>query len=261
MELFETKYWGITPVLIWVSNGNRSLMLAADDFLGSGSYDAIYLIGKAVINGLCCPFREFDHAQNDVIKRLSNGDLDAWGRRNGKGAHEKIPDREWRGLQIYPAGMAETRLWPERSAPHVGRPGTLTRVPGADEEPDPPFWTDVILERAAVLKIWPDPLEELLKNEQSDIVSEPAAGLAEAEMPAPSEPSRRGRRRKYDWDAFHCEVTRIANMPDGLPEVQADLERRMAGWCLQEWGEEPSESMLRMHVFMVYQACRKAENK
>jgi hypothetical protein len=174
-EPFEAKYWNMTQGLIWVSTGNRTFVrLAADDFLSHGSYDAIELIGKAVERGLCCPFEKFEDAQNDIINRLSNGDLHAWGRRNGEGAHEEIPDKEWRGLQFYPAGMAETRLWPERSSPHAGRPDGVTRVRGADEGAAPPFWTDVIFERAAVLENWSDPLQELLNNKH------PKAPLSEA---------------------------------------------------------------------------------
>ena len=80
----------------------------------------------------------------------------------------------------------------------------------------------------------------------------------EAEAPARSEPPRRGRRPKYDWVEFHCEITRIADKPDGLPEVQADLESVKMEWCYKKWGQVPSESMIREHVSKVYETRRKA---
>lgn len=44
--------------------------------------------------------------------------------------------------------------------------------------------------------------------------------------PAPEQITpRRGRRTQYPWADFDRELTRIANTPDGLPEVQADAER------------------------------------
>lgn len=71
----------------------------------------------------------------------------------------------------------------------------------------------------------------------------------------------RGRKRKYDWDSFYVEVARIANLPDGLPETQADLEKTMAEWCSLKWGEEPATSMIRDKISAIYQSLKKAENK
>lgn len=65
-----------------------------------------------------------------------------------------------------------------------------------------------------------------------------------------------GRPRKYDWDAFHREVIRLANLPDGLPETQAELERQMAEWCNLHWGVEPSEGVLKDKVRLIFQQVR-----
>ncbi len=63
---------------------------------------------------------------------------------------------------------------------------------------------------------------------------------------------RRGRKRKFDWDSFYIEVALIADL-DGLPAKQADLEKQMAYWCLENWGEEPGVSAIRGKLSKVYQ--------
>ncbi len=63
---------------------------------------------------------------------------------------------------------------------------------------------------------------------------------------------RRGRKRKYDWDSFYVQVTLIADEPDGLPTKQADLEKQMADWCLENWEEQPGESAVRGKLSKVY---------
>ena len=44
-----------------------------------------------------------------------------------------------------------------------------------------------------------------------------------------TKPERRGARPKYDWDAFFTEIIIISDL-DGLPDIQATLERDMAEW-------------------------------
>jgi hypothetical protein len=93
------------------------------------------------------------------------------------------------------------------------------------------------------------------------------AGLASSARPSPaktldiphadatSNVRHRGRRPSYDWAAFHVEVAkRVGSDPDGFPVVQADLERGMADWCLNTWGEDncPSESTVREQVARYY---------
>lgn len=63
--------------------------------------------------------------------------------------------------------------------------------------------------------------------------------------------SKGGRPRKYDWDAFVREVVRRANTPDGLPD-RSKLTNDMAQWCLNTWGDQPSDSILRDWVAKLY---------
>jgi hypothetical protein len=75
--------------------------------------------------------------------------------------------------------------------------------------------------------------------------------------PAPEQITpRRGRRMQYPWADFDRELTRIANTPDGLPEVQADAEKMMTEWCAARWEREPSPSMIRERISLVYKAIR-----
>jgi hypothetical protein len=62
-----------------------------------------------------------------------------------------------------------------------------------------------------------------------------------------------GRPPKFDWDTFYCEIIRIANSPDGLPDKQSELEVIMLDWCSLEWGDAPGESTVRHKVSHIYQ--------
>jgi hypothetical protein len=69
---------------------------------------------------------------------------------------------------------------------------------------------------------------------------------------------RRGRRPKYPWEDFHAEIAVRADL-DELPATQADLVRAMSQWCLEHWGEEPSQSLLKEKIAPIYRHPRKAE--
>ncbi len=68
---------------------------------------------------------------------------------------------------------------------------------------------------------------------------------------------RRGAPSKYDWEEFFTEIIVLADL-DSLPDLQADLEREMAAWCLDKWGKEPSPSTIRRKVNAIYNHPRKA---
>lgn len=67
---------------------------------------------------------------------------------------------------------------------------------------------------------------------------------------------RRGRKPKYNWEEFLTEIIVRADL-DSLPEKQADLESEMAYWCLDQWDEEPSNSMIRKRISLIYNHYRK----
>lgn len=66
-----------------------------------------------------------------------------------------------------------------------------------------------------------------------------------------------GGRPLKDWDTFHVEVIAIANTPDGLPDKQADLERRMLDWCQQHMADPPQETAVRDRVSAIYQRLKR----
>jgi hypothetical protein len=68
---------------------------------------------------------------------------------------------------------------------------------------------------------------------------------------------QKGRRSGYEWKAFYAELAVRADL-DGLPETQAQLERQMAEWCLQNWDKQPSESTIRDLISPIYRHPRKA---
>ena len=92
-----------------------------------------------------------------------------------------------------------------------------------------------------------------LKPLAPDDAEQPAAVARDVRQPT----SPPGRPRRYDWDAFLCQVALLANDLDGLPETQAELERDMAAWCLDQWGTEPGESTIRRKIAPIYQQMKK----
>ena len=60
-----------------------------------------------------------------------------------------------------------------------------------------------------------------------------------------------GRPRKWNWDAFWCELAGIVH-EDGLPEVQARLVERMQQWFVDKYDEHPHESDIKKRVTMLY---------
>jgi hypothetical protein len=90
-------------------------------------------------------------------------------------------------------------------------------------------------------------------------ISIDAAALVHLAVEASSVSERRGRRPKYSWDDFFYEIIRRANLPDGLPSSQADFEREIAEWCVNKWGEEPSESVLREKISTIYRSRKRTK--
>jgi hypothetical protein len=91
-------------------------------------------------------------------------------------------------------------------------------------------WDGVRLPTGAMLKQWPP------------------SGVAI------EEPKTKGRRPRYDWKTFD-EVALAKLDEEGAfdPSVdtgwnKAALERHMAAWCQNNWGEEPAESTIRSRL-------------
>lgn len=65
----------------------------------------------------------------------------------------------------------------------------------------------------------------------------------------------RGAPPRFDWEAFHRAALDILRAEGGVKRraghgemSQAELERRMARWCVDEWGYEPSFASVRAKV-------------
>ena len=85
-------------------------------------------------------------------------------------------------------------------------------------------------------------------------ISPPPPGVTVKQTP------RGGRLPKYRWDEFFAEVIVRADL-DGLPETQAELVGKMAEWCLEKWGEQPADSVLKERIAPIYRHSRKAKKK
>jgi hypothetical protein len=91
----------------------------------------------------------------------------------------------------------------------------------------------------------------------------PSIGLRLPQTPAQEmmEPANRGGRPvQYDWDTFTMEIIRRANLPDGLPEKQADLVRHMLSWFQATFDQEPAESAVKARISKIYRYLERAKN-
>jgi hypothetical protein len=70
---------------------------------------------------------------------------------------------------------------------------------------------------------------------------------------------RVGRPTVHDWERCWLQICIIAYV-DGLPDVQADLVRRLADWFSAEFDRVPAESEIKKRVSEVYRAYRMADN-
>lgn len=106
-----------------------------------------------------------------------------------------------------------------------------------------------------------DTLAAFEKNEGSVRVAH--HNLSDLSKPntMPQMPNRGGRPQEYDWDAFTMEIIRQANLPDGLPETQADLVRNMLLWFQSTYGQEPAESAVKSRISKIYRYLAEAKNR
>ncbi|MEC5291491.1 hypothetical protein VSX64_12230 [Aurantimonas sp. C2-6-R+9] len=69
-----------------------------------------------------------------------------------------------------------------------------------------------------------------------------------------------GRPQEYDWNSFMLEIIRRANLPDGLPETQAELIRDMLLWFRDTYDAEPAESSVKSRISKIYGYLGEAKN-
>ena len=60
-----------------------------------------------------------------------------------------------------------------------------------------------------------------------------------------------GRKPSYNWDEFMYEMVRRA-LVDGLPDTLAEAEKMMVEWCINQWGERPVDSTIRIKLSPLY---------
>ena len=85
-------------------------------------------------------------------------------------------------------------------------------------------------------------------NPDGTVKEGPGPVAQEATIEEAAEQSGRGRKSKWDWDGAVGHLLSVANSPDGLPDIQADIERLVAAWFRDIVDDEPSESLIRNHV-------------
>ncbi|MGA7328004.1 MAG: hypothetical protein WBX25_26835 [Rhodomicrobium sp.] len=58
----------------------------------------------------------------------------------------------------------------------------------------------------------------------------------------------KGRPPRYDWTAFEAECLRLFAAKPGWSPSKADLERALADWCEDQWGDQPAHSVLQERI-------------
>lgn len=77
------------------------------------------------------------------------------------------------------------------------------------------------------------------------------AARSDSVKPERPKTGRGGLPPKYDWEAFHIEITRIALTNGELPD-RSELHRRMIEWCIKHWPEQPEDSEIRKRLARLY---------
>ncbi len=69
-------------------------------------------------------------------------------------------------------------------------------------------------------------------------------------------PVKRGAPPKYNWDLIWAELVVRADL-DNLPSTQAECIRNISEWCIERYGDAPSETTLKEKLKYVYGHHRK----
>jgi hypothetical protein len=184
---------------------------------------------------------KLDEAEGGVLRAARAGKIEIWGRPKERDATNAEPGE----LEVVPL-----KFLLEPCSVHL--PYNSLTVSNSASRAQMWAWRrdylDLKVSFDDVKRLWP--VSETAESTQ--LVEQPQG----PRVPAPTTlAAPRGRRPKYDWEAFHIEIARrVGKDPDGLPEVQADLEKAMADWCLMTWGPEglPAESTIRLQVTRHY---------
>jgi len=91
--------------------------------------------------------------------------------------------------------------------------------------------------------------ERAVKRVRRDRLASSAPAPNRSTKPIVKHPG--GRPEKWDWIAFAAEMVRLANTPDGLDGRPA-VTKLMKQWCMDNWGDEPSDSMIHDKMSVLY---------
>ena len=70
------------------------------------------------------------------------------------------------------------------------------------------------------------------------------------------QPAKRGAPPKYNWDLIWAEIAVRADL-DNLPSTQAECIHDISTWCIERFGEAPSDTTLKSKLKFVYGHHRK----
>jgi hypothetical protein len=166
-------------------------------------------------------------ARERLIANLMTGKLTARGAGVDSPAPEEKQKDGWNeGLYImlaHSSGSAREVEIPPSEWSMSGFEWLHETLHGTDK-----LYSDIVVPVEDLLKVFPEqPAAEVLVEKRGDIFLVEGSGSQVADEDGRRARNAGGRPRVYDWNSFNLEIIMIANGRDGLPDIQADLERHM----------------------------------
>ena len=181
--------------------------------------------------------RAWLRAYGELVPNILSENLKVFGRHNGYGVSAQVSGAVFSGLEIAPPG-GKTSL----SLILVERPHLRCDDEEIWAERTSPEYTHLRIEKAGVLKLWPQLTPNVSGRYQE----------------------RRGPKEQWDWESARQLVIEALDERGDFAELgqqtdwsrKSDVERMVADYFVERTGDQPSESTIRSRVSKIIEAWR-----
>ena len=149
---WRNSYWTTLQVMAWICFRDRRVVSGFDYQMDERIYQGYTYAPDRPINGA---YRDSKGAntlskiEESLLGALRRNELSAWGKKNGLGDVQDVPQRQWAYLEFNLEGDRD----PYAEQPDRDRTGS-TR------------WEDLSFSRDRVLELWPDPLASMTEDDE-----------------------------------------------------------------------------------------------